>query len=145
MCRNHSTVRGILQELPSDEGMIVIDLEASPEHMTRATTEFVDHMLLVAEPYFKSLETARRYHALAVDLGIPHVSVVANKIRPEDHDIVEEYCRSHGFDLVGTVPFEPAFGEAERDGSAPYDVATGTEGVKAISRIADQLREGTSP
>lgn len=142
MCRNHSTVRGLLQELPSEEGMVVIDLEASPEHMTRATTEFVDHMLLVAEPYFKSLETARRYHALALDLGIPAVSVVANKVRPEDRDIVGEYCRSHGFELLGTVPYEPAFGVAEREGTAPYDAASGSDGVRAIEEIAARLRNG---
>lgn len=141
MCRNHSTVRGVLQELPSDQGTVIVDLEASPEHMTRATTEFVDHMLLVAEPYFKSLETARRYHALAVDLGIERVSVVANKIRPEDSDIVTEFCRSHGFDVAATIPYEPSFAEADRTGAAPYEVAPESEGVRAIRALAEALKE----
>lgn len=144
MCRNHSTVRGVLQELPSDQGTVIVDLEASPEHMTRATTEFVDHMLLVAEPYFKSLETARRYHALAVDLGIQRVSVVANKVKPEDSDIVGEFCRSHGFDVAATVPFESSFSEADRKGAAPYDIAWDSRGVAAIRGLAEALRRGAS-
>jgi CO dehydrogenase maturation factor len=107
--------------------------------MTRASTEHVDHMLLVAEPYFKSLETARRYHKLAVDLGIPKVSIVANKVRPEDQEIVGEYCNSHGFNLIATIPYEPRFAEAERLAAAPFEVAGDSPGVDAIRGLAKEL------
>lgn len=139
MCGSNATVRGLLQEIPEEFGTVVIDLEASPEHMTRSTTEHVDHMLLVAEPYFKSLETARRYHHLATDLGIPRVSVVANKVRPEDVDIVADYCAGHGFELIATVPFEPEFGAAERLGVAPIDHAPHSEGTEAIRALAKEV------
>ena len=139
MCGAHSTVRGILKEIPSDDGTVVIDSEASPEHLTRATTRHVDHMLLVAEPYFKSLETVRRYHALAVDLGIPAVGVVANKVRSEDTDIVPEYCDVHGFRLLGSVPFEPSFVEAEHGAKAPIDLAPDSPGVRAIEALVSSL------
>jgi CO dehydrogenase maturation factor len=139
MCGNHAAVRVIIRELSSSDQMVVLDMEASPEHMTRASTEHVDHMLLVAEPYFKSLETARRYHRLAVDLGIPKVSIVANKIRPGDEDIVAEYCDSHGFNLIATIPYEPRFAEAERLATAPFDVAGDSPGVEAIRGLVKGL------
>ncbi|NND03902.1 MAG: hypothetical protein HKN91_14065 [Acidimicrobiia bacterium] len=139
MCSSNATVRGLLAEIPEEFGTVVVDLEASPEHMTRSTTEHVDHMLVVAEPYFKSLETARRYHHLAVDLGIPKVSVVANKVRPEDTEIVSEYCEGHGFDLIATVPFEPEFAAAERLGVAPIDHAPHSPGAEAIRRLASDV------
>ncbi|MDP8958875.1 MAG: hypothetical protein M3N51_06670 [Actinomycetota bacterium] len=139
MCGSHSTVRGLLKDIPSEPGTVVIDLEASPEHMTRATTRHVDHMLLVAEPYFKSLETARRYHRLAVDLDIPMVSVIGNKVRPEEGDVVADYCADHSFRLLATVPYEPSFAEAERAGAAPIDWAPDSAGVESIRRLAERL------
>ena len=139
MCGSNATVRGLLKEIPDDFGSVVLDLEASPEHMTRSTTEHVQHMLLVAEPYFKSLETARRYHHLAVDLGIPRVSIVGNKVRPDENDVVEEFCASHGFELIQTVPFEPTFGQAERLGVAPFDHAPDSPGVTAVRELATRI------
>ncbi len=139
MCGNHAAIRVLVREITDPKQMVVLDMEASPEHMTRASTEHVDHMLLVAEPYFKSLETARRYHKLAVDLGIPKVSIVANKVRPEDQEIVGEYCNSHGFSLIATIPYEPRFVEAERLAAAPFDVARDSPGVDAIRGLAKEL------
>lgn len=139
MCSNHAAIRVLVRELNEPGLVLVLDMEASPEHMTRASTEHVEHMLLVAEPYFKSLETARRYHHLAVDLGIPNVSIVANKVRPEDGDIVAEYCRSHDFDLLATIPFEPRFAEAERMAAAPFDVISDSPAIAAIREMAERL------
>lgn len=139
MCGNHSTVRGLLEEIPSDDGMVVVDLEASPEHLTRATTRHVDHMLVVAEPYFKSLETARRYHRLAVDLGIPTVSVVGNKVPEGDDDVVTAFCEERGFALLASIPFDASLAEAERVGRAPIDHRPQAPAVQAIRRLAGGL------
>lgn len=139
MCSNHATVRGVLKEIPDDYGTVVLDLEASPEHLTRGTTRHLGHILIVAEPYFKSLETARRYYLLAQDLGIPRVSIVANKIRPADGEAVADYCREHGFDLIATVPFDAGFAEAERAGKAPIDHLSNNPAVDAIGALADKL------
>ncbi|REK32951.1 MAG: hypothetical protein DWQ20_07880, partial [Actinobacteria bacterium] len=139
MCSNHAAVRVIIREIDDSDKAVVLDMEASPEHMTRASTEHVEHMLLVAEAYFKSLETARRYHRLATDLGIPNVSVVANKVQPGDDNVVAEYCKAHGFDLIASIPNEPKFAEAERLGAAPFDVAPESPGVLAIRGLVKEL------
>ncbi len=107
--------------------------------MTRATTRHVDHLLIVAEAYFKSMETARRYHHLASDLGIPRIEIVGNKVRPGDDEIIEEFCSTHGFELATCVPFDDAFIQAERRGMAPIDHAPDSVGVVAISELADRL------
>lgn len=140
MCSNHATVRGVLKEIPADLGTVVVDLEASPEHLTRGTTRHLDQMLIVAEPYFKSLETARRYHLLAVDLGIPKVSIVANKVRQGDEEAVGDYCRQHGFELLATIPFDARLAEAERLGRAPVDHLQQGGALEAIEHLAHKLR-----
>lgn len=139
MCSNHAAMRVIIREIDDSNQTVVLDMEASPEHMTRASTEHVQHMLLVAEAYFKSLETARRYHDLAKDLGIPNVSVVANKVKPGDDNVVAEYCKSHGFDMIASIPYEPLFGEAEKLGAAPFDVARDSPGVDGVRTLVNEL------
>ena len=80
----HATVRSILGAQPaSNETITISDMEAGLEHLSRSTTRGSDVMLVVAEPYYKSLETADRVNRLAADLEIDHVYVVANKIRSE--------------------------------------------------------------
>lgn len=86
MCSSHATVRGLLHALPADDSVVVVDTEASPEHLSRSTIEAVELMLVVAEPYFKSLETARRYSRMGTQLGIPRVAIIANKIASDDDE-----------------------------------------------------------
>lgn len=138
MCSAHSTVRGVLGGIPRDSGLTVVDLEASPEHLTRATVEHVDLLAIVAEPYFKSLETARRYHALAVDLGLPRVGVVGNRVEPGD-DLVEEYAAERGFEYLGGIPFDRALPEAERLRTAPIDHDPASPGIAAIDALAERV------
>ncbi|MFN2489500.1 MAG: hypothetical protein ABR529_07155 [Actinomycetota bacterium] len=140
MCSSHATVRGLLHEIPADDRVVVVDTEASPEHLSRGTTEAVDVMLVVAEPYFKSLETARRYSGLGKDLGISRVAVLANKVRSaEDETAIGEFCSSHGMELLGGVPHDDALSTAERAGIAPIDHEPEGRSVQAIGRIVGKI------
>lgn len=139
MCSSASTVRGLLGQIPSTDGTVVVDMEASPEHLARGTIRSVDHLLVVAEPWFKSLETARRYQALAHDLGIPRVSLVANKVRTEDEPLIEEFSRRHDFEVATRIPHDEALLEAERQGMAPYDYAFGGPAVSAVRDLAKTM------
>ena len=59
-------------ELPAQRprDVTVLDMEASIEHLTRGTVRNVDVLLLVAEPYYRSLETLGRMAPLARELGV---------------------------------------------------------------------------
>jgi CO dehydrogenase maturation factor len=139
MCRTHATVRRVLGELvAAGDDMTVVDMEAGLEHLSRGTTRGADTMLVVAEPYFKSLETARRGYALASELNIPRVFVVANKARgPRDDEAIRTFCERHQLQLLATVPFDDAVSEAELGGAAVLDVNAHAPSVTQIQRLAD--------
>jgi CO dehydrogenase maturation factor len=138
-------VRGLLGELATGnngETMTVTDMEASIEHMSRATIRHVDAMLMVTEPYFRSLETVGRMAPLAKELGIGHVWAVANKVRSErDEEIIRSYCAEHGVELGAVVPWDEAIQEADREGRALMDYDPEAPAVVAVEGIAD-LVEG---
>ena len=117
--------------------MTILDTEASPEHLSRGTAQDADAMLIVVEPYFKSLETGRRMAALAEDLGLERVALVANKMRDErDLEAVRQFVERHGLRLAGVVPFDPSFQDAERAGQAPLDFDPDAPAIAAIDEIA---------
>lgn len=143
-CRAHSIVRNILGELlayNNGAGEVVVDMEAGLEHLSRGTTQHVDALLAIAEPYYRSLETARRVYELAGELGIGRVNLVANKMRSaEDTEAIRAYAGRHGLTLGGEVPYDDAVVEADRRAQSLLDVALpDAPAVQALTRLADTL------
>ena len=137
----HATVRSVIEVASEAPGSIcILDTEASPEHLSRGTGRHADTLLVVVEPYFKSLETGRRMAALGVDLGLERVALVANKVRDErDLAAVREFAAAHGLEVAGVVPFDDRMPDAERAGAAPLDHAPDAPAVAAIGELAHRL------
>jgi len=146
MCASHRAVRGLIAELTNIGEHTITDMEAGLEHLKRGTARNVDLMLIVAEPYYRSLEAAMRTHELAKELAIPFIRVVANKVRDEqDRSAIESFCARHGMTLIGTVAHDDTLIEAERQAMSPYDFAPGSPAVTAIRKIADAVDALVAP
>ncbi len=118
----------------------VLDMEASVEHMSRGTYRHVDVLLIVLEPYYRSLETAGRMAALAEGLGISKVYGVANKVRnARDESAILDYCAKHNIDLVARIPFDEAIVDADRTGVALIDYHPGAPAVAEIQHLVRRL------
>ncbi len=137
----HVAVRSVVDIAPSaPEDVCILDLEASTEHLLVATARHADAMYAVVEPYGTSLETGRRVAFLARDLGLPHVGLIANKVRDErDLAAVGAYAERHGIELAGAVPYDECFHEAERAARAPLDQVPDAPALSAIGDLAARL------
>lgn len=125
--------------------MTIVDLEAGLEHLSRGTARHVETLLVIGEPYFKSLETASRSFALARDLGIEHVRMVANKVRtPRDEDTVRDFAARHGLPVAAVVPYDEAVVSADERGRALIEHCPDAPSVGAIRQLADDLLAGAS-
>ncbi|MCP9490556.1 MAG: hypothetical protein MSC31_11860 [Solirubrobacteraceae bacterium MAG38_C4-C5] len=117
--------------------MCILDTEASPEHLSRGTARYADGMLVVVEPYYKSLETGRRMAVLGLDLSLERVGLVANKVRDErELEAVTQFAAQHELDVAGVIPFDERMPGAERAGAAPLDFAPDSDAVAAIGALA---------
>lgn len=140
MCAPHATVRGLIRELTGQPGHLVVDMEAGLEHFSRGTPGHADTLLLVAEPYFKSMETAVRAARLAAELGIPRVAVVANKVRDAgDQAALREFFERAALPVVGVIPADDGIREADRAGQAPLDHDPTSPAVAAICSLVPAL------
>ena len=136
LCSSHAAVAALLADLRTVGGQraVLVDMEASPEHLSRGTAADVDLMLLVTEPYYRSLETTIRLAALAAQTAITEVRVVANKLRSHaDADAVREFCQRHGLRLAAEVPWSEAAATADRAARPLIDAAPDDAAVRAIA------------
>jgi CO dehydrogenase maturation factor len=139
LCSAHGVVRAALADLADPDTVTVVDLEASPEHFSRGTARHVDVLLLVAEPYYRSLETVRRMAALARELPIPTVGVVGNKVRDQqDRDAIEAFCDRHDLVLLGLVPWDDGVRRRSCPGTPLAEVAPDGPVVAAVAALLDR-------
>src|SRR5262244_1398608 len=120
MCSAHAAVRHLLNGILQEEEVItVIDMEAGLEHLSRGTDRNADVLLVVAEPYFKALETARRCVELGRELKIQRVAALANKFRsPSELEAVRKYAGAHDIDVLAEIPYDEKIQRADLAGSA---------------------------
>jgi CO dehydrogenase maturation factor len=140
MCAAHATVRGLLHDVTEQAGTVLIDMEAGLEHLSRGTPRYVDTLLLVAEPYFKSMETAARCKTMAEELGIPRILAVPNKVRgPRDAEAMRSFFAHVGLPFTVCIPADEMILEADCFGRAPLDHDAASPAVEEIARLADAL------
>lgn len=123
-----------------DDSDIIVDMEAGLEHLSRGTGRHLSRFVAVLEPYYRSMETARRVALLAKELGIEDVVVLANKVRDdEDRRAIADFCAAHDLKLVGEVPYDPSLIATERNGDAPVEQQPPGVAVTAIRQLVGTL------
>jgi CO dehydrogenase maturation factor len=145
LCSAHAAGAALLADLGSQsETWTIMDLEASPEHLSRGTARHADALILVAEPYFRSLEAVRLQARLASELPNVIIGAVANKLRsPEDAQAVGEFVDGLGIPLWGEVPWSDDVTNADRLRMSLIDAAPdgpAVSGIRNTLRILIELK-----
>ncbi len=142
MCGSHTVVRELIHSALTSEynASMVVDTEASLEHMKRGTSEHVDRMYMVLEPYYRSLEAAGRFADMARDLGIKEVAAIANKVRTEEEEnAIKEYCSKINLPIAVMVPYDENITAADLKGISIMDFNEDSKAVKAIQQFVRSL------
>lgn len=142
MCGSHTVVRELIHAAMTSEEkcIIVLDTEASLEHMKRGTSKYVDKIYTVVEPYYRSLEAASRFADMARELGIENVEAIANKVRnAEEEQAIVDYCKKINLPIAVIVPFDEQVMSADLKGVSVIDFDKNAKVVKALEGFAASL------
>jgi CO dehydrogenase maturation factor len=137
-CPENVLLKGLLHHiLVGRDEVVIIDMEAGLEHLTRGSTKHVDAFVIVVEPGQRSIATAHQIWRLAKDLGVQQVYGVGNKVAsPEDQALIEKGLTEIPF--TGHISFNQKIVEADKQGISPYDL-NGTI-KKEVKAIIERLR-----
>ena len=137
----HFGFQRVLDDLPADGWSIVGDLPGGTRQPFMTWGRYAQTYLVVVEPAPASLLTARRLARLASSADAPQVLAVANKVR-HDRD-VEQVGERTGLRVVAAVPFDPALGDADREGRPVIDLEPDGATAAALGSLVDALRRET--
>lgn len=138
-CPENVLLKRFLRHLLTErDEVVIVDMEAGIEHMTRGTSEGVDAFLVVIEPGKRSIQTAIAINEMAKGLGVRDVFVVANKIRGEE-DLDYINLQTKGLNVIGHIHYYKSVVDADIKGVSPFDVSV--EIVREIKEIKNNLVE----
>jgi CO dehydrogenase maturation factor len=136
-CPENVLLKQLLKHLVVERDEIVIaDMEAGIEHMTRGTSEAVDAFIVVVEPGQRSIQTANTVKEMAKSLGVKKVFFVANKIRTdEDIEFLKRNIKDVQF--LGALRFSQSLMDSDIRGISPFHGSP--EAVAQVKEIKLQL------
>lgn len=141
-CPENVLLRRLLKHLVIERSeVVIVDMEAGIEHLTRGTAESVDAFIVVVEPGQRSIQTAGTVREMAKGLGVRKVFVVANKVRgPEDLDFIKENIGD--MELIGSISFNHSIMEADIKGASPYNYSPET--VNEVRNLKEKIEKNFS-
>lgn len=137
-CRENTFLRAVVNSLILDTNDVVImDMGAGIEHLTRGTSKGVDLMLIVTEAGKNSVQTARIVEKLAKDLKVANVKFIANKIRNEKEEafIMQNFSDS---ELLGIVHYDEDISEKGMGLNAQKTGADNNELEQILKQIVNR-------
>ncbi len=122
ICPESTLLRALIQHLVIErKDVVLMDMEAGIEHLGRATSGFVDRLLVVLEPGKRSLETAQKIRELAADIHLDKVVAVGNKVRDEqDEAFLRRNLKDMNIPLIGTLPYSESIIRADMESLPPF-------------------------
>ncbi len=117
MCPENALLRALLQELilRRDE-VIILDMEAGLEIMSRGTLGGIDAILTITEPSHSSVQVTEKLLKFAGELGIKNTYVIANKIKDQG----EVKFLSQKLRVFHQIPYSEEISRASIDRSRWY-------------------------
>lgn len=118
-CYANNVLKSVLNEIISQYPYIVLDNEAGLENLSRRIIRKVDLLVMVTDPSSLGLETVKRLHVLAQEMGIQYsrLAIIVNRVRnnklPESIAMVKEFT---GADFVVSLPEDDEIAELAENG-----------------------------
>lgn len=139
-CPENVLLRSLLKHLIVErkDEVVIVDMEAGIEHLTRGTAEAVNAFIVVVEPGQRSIQTAKAIKSMAQKLGVKDVFVVANKIRNiNDEEFIKKSLKD--IEILGFVGYSNQLVEADIMGKAAYVISSDI--IKEVSKIKERLKD----
>jgi CO dehydrogenase maturation factor len=110
--------------------------------MKRGTSKYVNILLCVVEPYYRSMEAVARFQRLGKELEIKNILAIANKVKnAQDEEAIRQFCAQTALPVIAVIPFDSIIAEADKGGSLDMGTIDRSPALQAINQLAKDLME----
>lgn len=134
-CLINNMLRYIMDKVSQKYDVTLVDCEAGLEHLSRRTIRNVDLLLMITDPTWRGLNTARSIRKLSegLDIVFGRSCLVVNKVADGDratYGAMEE--------VGGLVPLDGNVTAFDRQGKPIIDLPQDSPAVKAVAELLDK-------
>ncbi|MGA1794674.1 MAG: AAA family ATPase [bacterium] len=148
-CYANHLIRKYSERIGLGYPYVVMDNEAGLEHLSRRTTNDVDHLLVTSDPTQRGLRTVKRILDICEELKlqIKHRGLILNRV-PGDGQGGAAWpglgelagtIAGLGVELLGSIPNDPLVEEFDRQGRPLIDLPLDCAAYRAVDRIMGPL------
>lgn len=140
-CAANNLIAHFMDVLAKNYPYILMDNEAGMEHLSRLTTKNVDRLVLVSDPSWRGIQTARRLQDLAEQLTIVtgRAALIVNRATNGLSPKAKAEIAAQGLDLVGLIPNDPLIAEYDSQGLPTFTLPAESSALQAAFDIFARL------
>jgi CO dehydrogenase maturation factor len=142
-CPENAFLKAFIRHITKQDGILILDMEAGIEHLTRGTTQNVDLLLVVIEPSSRAVEVASAITREAQNIGLRREKIVAvlNKVNNrEELEKMGLLTEKLGLKLLAALPYDEKIFFMEKEGNAleACNSLTNEEVTKLASKLSNR-------
>lgn len=140
-CAVNHTLRDILDKLSDNYPYVVMDNEAGMEHLSRRTTQDVDHLIIVSGPTQRGLSAAAGIVALKdeLEISIKNSHFILNRVPGEIPPPLQEAIDKIGVPFLGPVPADNNVVEYDISGKPLIELDDDSPVYLAVAAMLDKI------
>ena len=140
-CAVNHTLREVIDSISKNYRYVVIDNEAGMEHLSRRTTQGVDHLLVVSDPTHRGIVAAKRIAGFRheIDINIENSYLILNRVSGEIPPPLQDKISELDIPLLGTIPADELLMSFEFEGRPLVELGDDSPVYQAISNMMEKI------
>jgi CO dehydrogenase maturation factor len=140
-CYANHILRRHMDLLMKNYPFVIMDNEAGMEHLSRRTTQGVDHLFLLSDYSIKGIRTAGKIRKLIAELNlsIRQSHLIIDRAPGELEEEFRQEIEKENVPLLGTIPSDPLIFESDLRGDSLLQLPEDSVAVQAVSEIMHRV------
>jgi len=141
-CYVNAVLTKITGKLVKNYSVVLMDMEAGLEHLSRRTDRYVDTLIVMVDPSMMSFKTAEKIKQLVREVNIEakHMYIVGNRLPKSSEGKLREWSEKVGYEFAGMIPEDEMILEYSVNGKPILDLPSNSPAVMAAREIARNIK-----
>lgn len=139
-CAVNHNLREIMDNLSQNYQYVVVDNEAGMEHLSRRTTNDVDHLFVISDPTQRGMTAAERIARLKdeLDIEVKNTYLILNRLPGAIPPALQERIDEMGIPFLGTIPADDTLTNFEFSGKPLIELSLDSPVYQAVSEMLEK-------